>query len=230
MYSSCNKESFRTLLRDFPPWGMYVPSGYDPNTNTLREARNNGRDASTKNVSIGAASGNGALVSLPYLHGLKTSSITWPMGSLPINFTMCSLTRYNDIAVNSNRIINGQVANFVHANNSGGRRINFYNATYGHDEIGTFPNIWYNCCGMNNRGATSPNLYTNGISSKIMSLNPPPTIADGLVINQLNSGSESDFQLGLLFVWDRHLRSDQLLLIFNEIESYKNTGILTLLD
>jgi hypothetical protein len=59
-----------------------------------------------------------------------------------------------------------------------------------------------------------------------MGLAPPPTTADGLVINKPNTTDTSDFQFGLLLIWDKHLRSDQLRLVYNSIEEYKKTGIL----
>lgn len=219
--------AFRRLLIDIPPWGIYLPGDYNSSTNTLLEARKNGRNATTVNVSYNSVVGNGSLISLPYLYGSKTSSITWPMGSLPSQFTICSLTRY-DTDINRNRIINGQVQNMVHANNNGTRRINYYNYSTGYDEVDVnFPNIWYNCCGTNNTQAKSPNLFTNGIQSKIMSLNPPSTTLDGLIINKVSGGSDSsDFQFGLLMVWDRCLRSEQLSLLYEVIELYKKTGIL----
>jgi hypothetical protein len=82
----------------FPvPWGAYIV-GHPNNTPTsLYDFTENGRNATIGGTGLENAtgSGSGAAASIPYITGTTNTQITWPAGSIPAIFTICSITRYN---------------------------------------------------------------------------------------------------------------------------------------
>ena len=94
-----------------PPWGIYSASNYSDGI--LYDSSGNNRNAICSGVTLGNSSGNGASVSIPYLYGSTSSTIDWPTGSIPANFTICSITRYTGHN-NKQRILRGTNKNFLH--------------------------------------------------------------------------------------------------------------------
>ena len=104
-------------------WGAYI-AGHPSNTQTsLYDFTGKGRNATISGTPIttGSSLGNGAAVRIPYINGEKTTTVQWPIGSIPTNFTICSVTRLTaDVLVDSGRLISGGGGvNFIHGHYEG---------------------------------------------------------------------------------------------------------------
>ena len=151
------------LINTKSPWGIYCAESYS--NNILYELRNNGRNATTNNVSFGYNSGNGAL-SIPYIYGTTGSTIVWPSGSVPSTFTLCTITRYTGGA--NGRIINSTDNVFLHGhwNNNRGVIYNDGWRTNNTPSIGIITN-WLVTC-YKNIGDIPNNILIDGIPSGIV--------------------------------------------------------------
>ena len=201
------------------PWGIYDANNWNSSTNILPEARGNGRTVTTTGtVTKGSGSGNGAAGSIAYLTGNTASTFTWPAGSIPTNFTICSITRYN--GGTNGRILNGST-NWLHGHWNGQRGVCHYDAwKTGSTNIGTQQN-WLVCCG-NNGGAIPNNILIDGVASG--------TATGGtgnipLYINAGGSVEPSDFQFSYLMIWDQVLTDAEALTVSTALQYYISSGI-----
>jgi hypothetical protein len=204
-----------TLINNKPPWGIYAAELY--NNNVLYEARGNGRNATCSGVILTNGSGNGASVSIPYLYGSTTSKIDWPNGSIPTNFTVCSITRYN--GSNRKRILNGKNINWLHGHYEGTRGVAFYNNWINITSKGTIDN-WVVACGKNS-GSIPNNFMVDGIGVA--------TSTGGLGNDTLSINSRaleySDWAFSHVLIWDQALTDDEMLLISNYLLDHLLSGI-----
>jgi hypothetical protein len=214
---------FVNLVSEKPLWGMYSANAWSGNT--LSDLTGNGRNAVGVGVSSGNGSGNGATASIPYLYGNTSSTITWPSGSVPTNFTICSITRYTG-GINS-RIFTGYESgfNWLHGHWSGNRGPTFYGAYFmsNNTSVGNLTD-WLVCCGKN--GSTSPNnILLDGV---------PSGIANGgsgggtLTINNNTGGVSSeisDWAFSYVLIWDQVLTDEELVIVSNKLIDYLSNGI-----
>ena len=78
------------------PWAMYFAEDYNAVTKILPNYLSNGRDATgAGTITKTTASGNGAIGNITYISGGLSATLSFPTGSIPTNFTILSLTRYN---------------------------------------------------------------------------------------------------------------------------------------
>ena len=210
------------------PWGRYLAKDWDPVTQKIYEASRNGRDATTINVQRQSCIGNGIVgPNVVCLYGSTNSSITWPTGSLPSQFTLCSLARYPTTGL-KRRIFQGKRVNFVHGfYNAGNRRTHYYNDVFMYDQTGYVITDWCNDCGTNNIGPGSPNhaIINNikKVSNVFTYLKYLPT--DTLTINNsLNNSENSDFEFNQITIWDRQLSYSELAMESNKIQQYMAEG------
>ena len=161
--------NFSTLINNKKPWGFYSAEKWNSSTNILTELTGTGRNATTSGVIQVYSSDNGAVSSITYLTGLSTSTITFPAGSIPAQFTICSLTRYN--GSQRGRILQGNNGiNFLHGHWMGRRGMVYYEGWKSSqtDSIGISTD-WLNCCGTNNGSVSiSNNILFNGIAAGVV--------------------------------------------------------------
>ncbi len=103
-----------------PPWAMYFFEDYNTTTNILPNYISNGRDAvGTGAITKTTAAGNGATGAITYLSGSTAMNIAFPVGSIPQQFTILGLSRYN--GGTRRRILQASGANWLHGHWCGNR-------------------------------------------------------------------------------------------------------------
>ena len=119
-YNNKNRSKFYlktmdNLLSSRPPWGIYFAESFNtsksnilPNITKSNVNRNATITGNISKESIRLLNGK----SLYSISGPTTPNIVFPHGSIPNNFTICSITKYN--GPNKNRILNANNANFLH--------------------------------------------------------------------------------------------------------------------
>ena len=109
------------------PMAWYRAEQYLRKWNALPDALGNGAmDAVTSGLVYGNSSGNGASASIAYVTGTTSSIITWPQGTIPSTFTVCSLTRYT--GGTNDRILNSVSTTWLHGHQNGMRGVAYYKA------------------------------------------------------------------------------------------------------
>lgn len=110
------------MLASKRPWAVYTSTNYDDALKIIRDSSGNARaSATTSNVQYVVDSTFRA----PILAGSTTSTILFPTGSLPINYTIASVARYKPGGT-LNRIIASPTINFTHSHFNGFNAL-FYN-------------------------------------------------------------------------------------------------------
>jgi hypothetical protein len=216
--------AFQNLIISKPPWAMYSAESFADDV--LVELRNtSGRNASTTGtITKSSDSGNGATASIPFISGSTTSSITFPAGSIPTNFTICSITRYTDADGASERILatpDHSVNNWLHGHHQNKRGVVFYN-----DQLAPFTNNgtttdWVVVCGKS--GGTAPgNIVIDNVASG--NANGGGTSDNQMAINVWTL-ERSDYALSQLFIWDQALTDAELLVVSNALTQHLVDGV-----
>ena len=218
--------NINNLLINKPPWGIYLVSDWD-NASTLYEARRNGRNAVTKNVKLGIYSGYGSSAFIPCLLGKTNGTILWPVGSIPLNFTICAITRYTGGA--NQRILQSSGtdnSNWFHGHSNNKRGVVYYGSWMTPDNNNTgIATDWVVTCGKN--GSTAPNnIWTNntqignnnnGIGGLQLGINVP---GGGCCSNET-----SNWALSQVFIWDQILTDDEIKIMSNTLTQHLDDGI-----
>jgi hypothetical protein len=213
---------YKQLIIDKQPWGRYAAESFSGNT--LTELGGNvSRNALANNVTSGIASGNGASKPISFLAGAIGSSMSWPTGSIPSTFTICSLTRYSDAGTRK-RVLTDQTTNWVHGHLPG----NSPGLCYYGLSTGSGPGIplinWLNCCGTNNINISTPN---NIINNTIPGGSSNGGVGGGrLGINNGSRNEPSDFLFSQVIIFDQPLTLNEMNIISNAYQNYLLTGIL----
>ena len=208
-----------SLLASKPPWGVYAAESYA--SNSLPELRGTtGRSATCVNVTLeaNAAAGNGASVSIPFIKGTATSTIEWPASSIPANFTICSITRYN--GASKQRILTSSDINWLHGHWGGKRGVCYYNP-WMTDQVGV-GNVddWVVVCGKNN-GTAPNNILVDGVGKGTVN---GGTGSGKLAINKY-SNETSDWALSYVFIWDQNLTDAEMVVVSNTLKQYLVDGV-----
>jgi hypothetical protein len=225
----------RNLFTNKKPWGEYYAEQYDGVY--LNDNSSNKRIATTSgNIELISKRGNGASANIRYIYGGTGSSISWPAGSIPHNFTILSLTRYNGGSrgriLSSDRTLysNNIQGNFLHGhwgydinrNLYRGRGCVHYDGWKSYWNRPTIGNLddWLCCIGKN--GGTAPNnILFDGIPHGIWS---GGVGGYKLCINDNPWNETSDWALSCVIIWDRHLEDNEMLFLNKMIHEYKETG------
>jgi hypothetical protein len=235
------QSQFRNLLSYKQPYSIYLASSYD--SNQIPDLMNKQGSAICRNVIIGstASNTNGANASIQQLTGTAgalRSTITWPTGSCPSQFTICSLTRYTNPSNNKKRIITSAtqyigtttpyITDFAHGHDSSGR---IAYAKYGGAER-TIPKTtgvtdWLVFCGSSQYApqAHKQCFFADGVDVT----NPPATLTVSvggiqLGINTID-GSTSDFAFSSMFVWDTILSPNEMITVSRAFQNYLDDGV-----
>ena len=215
-------------LKNNSPWGVYFAEDFDGSL--LRDSSGNERHAttSTGNITKTNGIGNGALGNINYLTGGTSSIINWPLGSIPVDFTILSLTRYTGGSRKRILTSDRNGGNFLHGhwgydfniNDNRGRGCVHYDrwkSRYSSPILGNLDD-WLCCIGKN--GGTIPNnILFDGV--------PSGTENGGvggykLCIN--DNGENSDWAFGCVIIWDYHLTDEDCFFYNSLIQNYLNTG------
>ena len=214
----------------FPtPWGAYRAGHESNNSTTLYDFMGNGNNATisgTVEDKIGYT--DGANESIPYITGTTTTSITWPIFSVPYTFTICSITRYN--GSNKGRILCTTTGNFLHGHFSGRSGVAYYEGektAAGLVQSGDVTtDNWVIMCGTNSTDIATPNnIIVNGVASgAINGGNGSYTLS---INNNSSSPSQlqpSEFAFNHVLIWDHALTVEQMYQISQRLVSYLHKG------
>jgi hypothetical protein len=202
------------------PWGIYFAEDYESSTNILYNyIRNNGRNATcTGTITSSWGNGNGANSNIFYITGGTTATINFGTGSLPPNFTLCSLTRYN--GATKGRIINSTPGNFIHGHWNTYKGVCHYDGwktIYGDRTLGN-QNDWLCCIGRNNNSIPT-NIICDGIP---VGGNVGGVGGYNLTIN---TSEVSDWAFSLVMIWDQFLTDTEVFYLNKLVSDYTDKGI-----
>lgn len=221
VYVPAQYAALYAIYSNKPPWGIYDADKWNSSTNVLPDIRGWSRDAtSAGTITKGRGAGNGATSAVAYITGNTGSTLTWPSGSIPTNFTICSVTRYT--GGTRRRLLNG-TSNWLHGHWNGQRGVCHYDSWKTNQTgVGTLDN-WLVCCGKNS-GSTPNNILLDGVASG--------TATGGASNQQLfvntgggNYGETTDFQLSYLIIWDQILTDAEMVTVSNALLYYLSSGI-----
>jgi hypothetical protein len=222
------------LLIAKPAWAVYRAEDFNSVTQQLLDSSINGRHATCTNCSLLTTSGFGANTSIPSVVGGPTSTILFPVGSIPPIFTMFAITRYTGAAANG-RILT--------ATGEGGNAGNYL---FGHWQD-NYPRIFYSSGHMvSSSTVTTPKTNFCNLGYSTASTQPNNAIFNGAAIGIANKSSTggtvtarlsvnlfntsttpsetSDFALSQLIIWDRELTTLEMLDVSNAFTFYLNNG------
>ena len=175
---------------------------------------------------MGNLTGNRGSVPFEYLYGNIRDKLSWPTGSLPINFTVCSLTRY---AGNTNkRILMTSDGLFVLGHSAGVRGAISCGSLS--NPLNTIPTSnykltdWLVMC-VKSEENSPDNVLIDNIPSGLRS----GCVSDGrkaLSIN-LNRQFASEFALAQLLIWKETLSDDDMMKMSEALTLYLKTGLFT---
>ena len=201
------------------PWGAYFAS--DWSGTTLPDISGNGRHAiTTGTITSNTQTGNGTTGYIHAISGNTASTIIWPLGSVPITFTILSLTRYT--GPNYQKILCSKTGIWFHGHWSYCRGIAYYEGwkTTALNK-GTLTD-WLCFIGKNS-GSIPTNILADGTGIA--------TATDGsgnnyqLAINDITYIAErSDWALSCVVIYDSILTDAHMTKLNNFINSYKSTG------
>ena len=212
--------SIYSLFSRKVPWAMYFAEDFSGNTlpNYLNDVLKNATTTGT--ISKETASGNGTTGAITYIKGDTTTTVTFPNGSIPTNFTICSLTRYTGVTFG--RILEGTNNNWLHGHWNGNRGVAHYNEwKTANQSVGTQTD-WL--CMIGKNADTPPtNILADGVARGVTSRN-----LSGLNLRINNgeySGEKCNWALSCVMIWESHLTDDEMVDLNTIINTYKNTGI-----
>ena len=172
----------------------------------------------------GTVTGNGAAGAVAFVGGNINTKMQWGPLSVPLAFTICSVTRYSGankmqiLGCNGNTLGN---ANFIHGHVGGIAGATLYGL--GRDSTNLNPTSispntnWIVACGRNTITANTVSVLVNEVerSSAMDGVG-----ACALGINQ-DASARSDWQLSKLYIWDYHLSDEK----FDMASSFLNAEL-----
>jgi len=161
----------------------------------------------TGTVSTGISAGNGASAPVHFVQGTTATTMQWGAGSIPEEFTICSVTRYS--GATRGRILNALnniegTCDWLHGHWREGNIAYAGSAYYG----GSGPFLryriptetdWVVSCGRNKADTSTDGVIVNGITAR------NSNGGQGECALGINHAEPSDWQLSKLYIWDKHL-------------------------
>ena len=214
---------FQQVIQNKAPWGIYDAAQWSTATGTLPEARGNGRDVTSEGtIGVGFAAGNGASAAVAFINGSTTSRLFWPVGSIPSNFTICSITRYT--GGTNERILQGASPNWLHGHWGGATGRAYYEKWMTSSSTGGGTTNWVVMCGSNGL-ATPSNILNQGQS---VGTATGGSGNNRLAINPM-TGETSDWALSFVVIWDQHLTAQEMKTVSDALVEYlANDGTTTI--
>jgi hypothetical protein len=171
-------------------------------------------------VSTGAVIGHGAVAPVAFVGGGTTVKMQWGVGSIPVAFTICSITRYSGAI--KERILNcrdnplGVSLNWLHGHWTTKAGATWYNGPGNINYMITPNTDWVVACGRNvNSGdGTIVNAITTSVA----------TGGIGNCSLGINFDASSDWQLSKLYIWDYHLSDSDFALASTSLYDSLSTG------
>lgn len=246
--SSLTCNNFQTLYNAKKPWAHYTATKWDATTRTLLDQSGNNRNTLPNTLAITkvdpSTATDGASNPLTYIKGDITTELFFPENSIPVQFTICSVTRYSNPSTNQNRILTAAGGkDWLHGHNSQKRGVAYYGSRDIKDpqtgnvvtpktfntaveNVGTKTN-WLVMCSKNG-GVIPKNVLVDGLSSGYSTRSDAdpnewggitPNRATQLCIN-CRALEKSDWELSQLMIWDTHLDDTEMNTVSQELLSY----------
>jgi hypothetical protein len=222
------------------PWGAYIAGHSKNSSSQLYDITGQGRHANITGTTVNYAnSGNGASASIPYIGGYagtlnntpagSGTQIRWPAGSIPSNFTICSITRYS--GANKQRILSSSDSSFVYGHWGGWGFTTIGTCIYNNAFI-TLSKImtatdWCVMCATINPSVPKPNnILVN--NTDVGEANFVSTTQSTLTINDTTfiRNECSDFAFQQIIIWDTPFNIEQLSNISSLQNNFLTTGIM----
>ena len=216
-------KDLRKLFDNKKPWGKYIAHDFNNGEQQLKDTSGNDRHAEISgNIMKTTGSGNGATGNISYISGGTSSIISWPAGSIPSNFTILSLTRYN--GGSRGRILSDpwhQNLNWLHGHWGGNRGMCYYSGWIKHHDR-SIGNLYdWLCCIGKNGGSVPNNILLDGVPSGIWNGGR----GGGTLRVNGNWGEHSDWALSCVIIWDQHLNDFEMRLLNKMIKIHKSSGM-----
>lgn len=213
----------------YEPWGMYTAESVSIDDAKWYDVSGNNRHADIANTAtFSCLSGQRSRVHpICGLYGSTSTSVTWPVWSIPVDFTICTISRYS--GGNQKRIFDASGENWLHGHWNGHRGVAHYRAWITSSSTPNPPNIgtydWVLMCTQNGADRL---VYVNGYNVWNGQTTPFNQRNGGyrLTINNGNQGNEhSDFGVAEVIIWDRALARDEFLDVHNRLFAYLGGSI-----
>ena len=190
------------------PFAWWRQGEFDLVALTWPDASGNGRAAVLAGaLSAAAAEGNGASGAVTALHG--TTAATVDFGAvIQAEFSVCSVTRFAGPV--QSRVLDGVQLNWLHGHHGpAGVGVAHYDmwVTSAYHALAA-PTDWLVMCGTN-AGASPQLKLANGVSVGTADGGTGGT-SIGINLGQSAPGSNSDFEIAELIVWDRALDGTEM--------------------
>jgi len=222
-----SRTKFEILLETISktPYAYFRAKDYDPDTREIPAFIGDFTAETTGDVlTVGPGAGNGADASIPFLNGTVNSIINFKV-DVPVNFTVCSITRYSSsdpvkqdgILVGEN---NGNSGQFIHGHWYASRGVAYYKPWMTSTSNSGLRTEWLVMCGKNE--STFPN--------NILADNNAVGTSDGGNGGQINLGINnltrpSDFAFNQIIVWDTVLTDAEMQEVSNYLTQYLVDGL-----
>ncbi|KAJ1465893.1 hypothetical protein T484DRAFT_1922497, partial [Baffinella frigidus] len=203
--ADCVNVQMNAVLQEHPASAIYSAAAFD--AGTLQDLSGHGRDATVTagTVSRRTASGHGTSADVVALAGDTSAKVLWPVGSIPATFTVCSVTRYDDLGGSRLRILNcqsspSQPLNWLHGHYGGMRGLAYYPGFKTNQvNVGTATD-WLVMCGTSDAGVPAPgNIVLDQDEIGIANGGAGPCQL------AINYDQPSDWLVHSLLIWDSGL-------------------------
>jgi|688.fasta_scaffold58645_4 hypothetical protein len=220
-------DKFKYLLaNNRPPWGMY--NAKNVLGNTLNDVFNReckkatiegGYEIITENIGLNNAN-------ITYIKGTPSTTITFPVGSLPEKYTICVMSKYTNPNTNRGRILTTKYPrNWLLGHWATRKTGVMYNDNWIYYENDTDNTTdWRISCAKSNATNYSYSLIINNINKGSINAGGNLDYSTVLKINGWSSHEASDFGLAYLIIWDVVLTDSELLLASQALTNYSITG------
>ena len=128
--STVSCTAFQGLYQTKKPWAHYSAENWNAQTKILADASGNSRNTKATGARSGIAMQTGADPfnrgspnTIPYLRGTGLDQLYFADNSIPLTFTICSVTRYASTSNNQQRILTSTSPSWYHGHYSGMRGV-----------------------------------------------------------------------------------------------------------
>ena len=178
-------------------------------------------------ASTGFVSNNGAGASVQFVGGTQQTKMQWGAGSIPTQFTICSVVRY--VGPQLQRILTGYYnplgyINWLHGHHAGDAGSVMYGHAPAENEQGYLYSIaiktnWVVACGRNLVEQGAVGAIVNGVETR----DAVGGVGGGALGINFHSQSASEWQLSKLYIWNYHLSNSDFQLassyFYSELQS-----------
>ncbi|EKX40470.1 hypothetical protein GUITHDRAFT_142776 [Guillardia theta CCMP2712] len=217
------------VIQDKQPWGIYHAEDFDAlSTQCWKESRGVKDSVTCESGTFvtGFESGNGANAQVSFVSGNTASVMRWPNGSIPSQFTICSVSRYAGASQLKVLTADPSVLSWFHGHADGMIGVAYYEGWKANVSLSSSSTeTWLVMCGKNDNNTPGNIQRALGNSTTMQSAGIAGGGSGGayLTVNTA-ANEESDFALSQIYIWDQLLTDDEMGLIGQALLEYLATG------